>query len=362
MGGRQLHLEIIPLREASTVARHEDHRPSGFTLIELLVVIAIIAVLIALLLPAVQAAREAARRAQCTNNMKQIGLGIANYESSVGCIVSGFISTNTAHGWAGVPGYDPDPASGDNGPGWGWLALLLPQVEQGPLYNAININLPTWAADNSTATTIQMNVFLCPSANNPTPMCTLVDANRNPLPVANQKFARANYQYNMGWNDSGIPATVNQDDQVNGCNGPIYRNSRVTYAGVTDGLSNTVIAGEKTPILADSSWVGIVPGFRHFAYGAFASAGTGGQGVDYDYPCALLAVHSGPSLYESPMVIHPPNSPLGHTDEMYSLHPGGANVLMGDGSVRFVKQTINLVTWQSLSSRAGEEVISADSL
>jgi prepilin-type processing-associated H-X9-DG protein len=106
--------------------------------------------------------------------------------------------------------------------------------------------------------------------------------------------------------------------------------------------------------------VGIIPGYRHFAYGAFASLGTGGLGVNYDYANAIVAAHSGPSLYEDPVVIHPPNSPLGHTDEMYSLHPGGANVLMGDGSVRFVRQSINLMTWAAMSSRGNGEVISAD--
>jgi prepilin-type N-terminal cleavage/methylation domain-containing protein/prepilin-type processing-associated H-X9-DG protein len=316
---------------------------AAFTLIELLVVIAIIAVLIALLLPAVQAAREAARRSQCTNNLKQIGLAIANYESSLGCIAPGYISGTGPHGWPGVPGYDPDPFTMDNGPGWGWLALLLPYAEQTPLANATNFNLPTWVVDNSTVVTNQIAIFICPSANNPTPTCMMVDANLNLLPVANQYFARANYQYNMGWNDTSI-----------------HRNSRVPYAGVTDGLSNTVFASEKTPYLADATWVGTIPGYRHFAYNAFASAGTGGAGVNYDYPGAILASHSGPSLYEVPQVIHPPNSPLGHTDEFYSLHPGGANVLMGDGSVRFVKQSINLLTWQAMSSRSNGEVISAD--
>jgi prepilin-type N-terminal cleavage/methylation domain-containing protein/prepilin-type processing-associated H-X9-DG protein len=341
--------------------RERAREARGFTLIELLVVIAIIAVLIALLLPAVQAAREAARRTQCVNNLKQIGLAIGNYESSLGCIVSGYVSSSVPLGSSGVPGYNPDPQTGDNGPGWGWLALLLPYVEQAPLSNAINANLPTWVADNGTVVTVQLSVYNCPSANNPTPTCRMVDANLNLLPVANQAFARANYQYNMGWNDTSItPANTSYDDPVKGCNGPIYRNSRITYAGVTDGLSNTVFAGEKTPYLADATWVGIIPGYRHFAYNAFASAGTGGLDVNYDYPGAILASHSGPSLYESPMVIHPPNSPLGHTDEMYSLHPGGANVLMGDGSVRFIKQSINLLAWQALSSRSVGEVINDD--
>jgi prepilin-type N-terminal cleavage/methylation domain-containing protein/prepilin-type processing-associated H-X9-DG protein len=338
-------------------------RSRGFTLIELLVVIAIIAVLIGLLLPAVQAAREAARRAQCTNNLKQVGLALSNYESTHGCIVSGYISSTVPLTVAAVSGYNPDPQTLDNGPGWGWLALLLPFAEQTPLYNAANLNLPTWVADNVTVSTVALNVYLCPSANNPTPTCRMVDASLNLLPVANPFFARANYQYNMGWNDTSItPPDTNYDDPVLGCNGPIYRNSGIKYAAVTDGLSNTVFASEKTPYLADATWVGIIPGYRHFAYNAFASAGTGGLGVNYDYPGAILASHSGPSLYESPRVIHPPNSPLGHTDEFYALHPGGANVLMGDGSVRFVKQSINLLTWQALSSRSVGEVISADTL
>jgi prepilin-type N-terminal cleavage/methylation domain-containing protein len=336
-------------------------RTQAFTLIELLVVIAIIGLLISLLLPAVQAARGAARQTQCVNNLKQIGLAIASYESSKGCIVSGYISANRPLSVLGVPGYNPDPQTNDNGPGWGWLALLLPEIEQAPLYGAINFSLPTWVPENGTAVLVSVNVFLCPSANNPTPTCPMVDSNQNLLPVASQHFARANYQYNMGWNDTSIsPANTSYDDPVKGCNGPIYRNSHVTYAGVTDGLSNTIVAGEKTPFLADASWVGIIPGYRHFAAGAFASAGTGGTGINYDYPGALLAVHSGPSLYESPVVIHPPNSPLGHTDEMYSLHPGGASVLLGDGSVRFIKQSINLLTWRALNSRCGGEVISAD--
>jgi prepilin-type N-terminal cleavage/methylation domain-containing protein/prepilin-type processing-associated H-X9-DG protein len=339
----------------------------GFTLIELLVVIAIIAVLISLLLPAMQAAREAARRAQCINNLKQIGLAIANYESSKGCIVPGYISASGPLRVLGVPGYNPDPHTDDSGPGWGWLALLLPEIEQGPLYNAINLNLPTWVDGNASAVLTELNVYLCPSANNPTPSCPMVDVKLKLLPVANQYFARANFQYNMGWNDTSIlPPDTNYDDPTIACNGPIYRNSHVTYAAITDGLSNTVIASEKTPYLADASWVGIIPGYRHFAYNAFASLGTGGAGpggsqIDYDYPGALLASHSGPSLYESPQVIHPPNSPLGHTDEFYSLHPGGANVLMGDGSVRFIKQSMNLLVWQALSSRSVGEVISADS-
>jgi prepilin-type N-terminal cleavage/methylation domain-containing protein/prepilin-type processing-associated H-X9-DG protein len=338
-------------------SRKRDLGRIGFTLIELLVVIAIIGVLVGLLLPAVQIAREAARRMQCINNLKQIGLAIANYESSHGCVVTGYVSVRGPLAQFGVAGFNPDPQTGDNGPGWGWLALILPQVEQGPLYGAINFSLPTWVPENATVVKVSVNAYVCPSAVNPGTLVQMVGADGNLLPVASPLFARANYQYNMGWNDTGMPASVKYDDPIRGCNGPIYRNSATRFADVTDGLSNTVFAGEKSPYLADASWVGIIPGYRHFAYNAFASAGTGGLGVNYDYAGSLVASHSGPSLYEDPVVIHPPNSPLGHTDEFFSLHPGGGNVLLGDGSVRFVKQSINLRTWQALSSRGNGEVI-----
>ena len=147
-------------------------RPPGFTLIELLVVIAIIAVLIALLLPAVQAAREAARRTQCVNNLKQIGLAIANYESSNGCIVSGYISSTVPLARFGVPGNNPDPQTGDNGPGWGWLALLLPQIEQASaLQRDQRQSAHLGGGQRDGRSLVQLNVFICPSANNPTPTC-----------------------------------------------------------------------------------------------------------------------------------------------------------------------------------------------
>jgi prepilin-type processing-associated H-X9-DG protein len=149
------------------------------------------------------------------------------------------------------------------------------------------------------------------------------------------------------------PATVNYDDPVTGANGPMYRNSRITFAAVTDGLSNTIAAGERTPFLSDSVWPGVVPGSAHFSYGQFAND-------DWDGPGSYVASNSGPSIYEAPAIIHPPNSPVGDTDEMYCLHPGGANILLCDGSVRFIKASIDLSTWAALSSRCGGEVISSD--
>ena len=96
----------------------------------------------------------------------------------------------------------------------------------------------------------------------------------------------------------------------------MYRNSRITFAAVTDGLSNTIAAGERTPFLSDSVWPGVVPGSAHFSYGQFTND-------DWDGPGSYVASNSGPSIYEAPAIIHPPNSPVGDTDEMYSLHPAG---------------------------------------
>ena len=191
-----------------------NRRRRGFTLIELLVVIAIIAVLIALLLPAVQAAREAARRAavrqqpeadraghrQLRVSRRLHRAGIHQFCSSGNCTRPRGTclhrsrcraTTRTRTRWT----------TGRDGAGW---PCCCPMPSRAPLYSAINFNLPTWVADNGTVVMTQINVFLCPSANNPTPTCPMVDANLNLLPVANQYFARANYQYNMGWNDTSM--------------------------------------------------------------------------------------------------------------------------------------------------------------
>lgn len=324
----------------------------GFTLIELLVVIAIIAVLIALLLPAVQAAREAARRAQCTNNLKQIGLALHNYESSHGCLPAGYQS------WAGT-GFR-DAQTGDWGPGWGWLAAALPFIEQSSLYNASNMNLPCWDGANTTVVRVSVQAYLCPSAANPDVTVGVTDIDLKLW--QNATFARANYVHNVGWNDVwSAPATVNYEDLSKGANGVMFRNSRTTIAGITDGLSNTIVAGERSPNLADAVWPGVVPGAKHFSYGQYASSGTGGPGINYDNAGSYVGASSGPSIWEDPQIIHPPNSPLGHTDQMHSMHPGGSNVLLCDGSVRFIKDSLRLTVWASLSSRSFGEIISADS-
>jgi prepilin-type processing-associated H-X9-DG protein len=148
-----------------------------------------------------------------------------------------------------------------------------------------------------------------------------------------------------------IPENGNRPARIDG---PFYRNSRTTVAGVSDGLSNTVFVGEHSSVLSNKTWVGVVPGavtcprldMRPWP----SECNTGG---------CLVGVHSGPDTHDHPQVIiHAPNDPFGHTDEMWGEHGNGCNVLFGDGSVRFVTTFINPNTWVAVSTRDSGEVVS----
>src|SRR5262249_21735243 len=164
----------------------------------------------------------------------------------------------------------------------------------------------------------------------------------------NQPWGRSvkySYDFDVPEPVPGSPADV--------INGPFYRNSKTRAAGVTDGLSNTVFIGERTSRLADATWVGVVP----FASGPPKP----GWSSDPNSGGDLVGCHSGPDVHDHPQVIiHAPNNPFGHTDEMDSDHPGGGNVLLGDGSVRFIKETIYPWAWVGLSTRSDGEVVSGD--
>ena len=315
----------------------------AFTLIELLVVIAVIAVLIALLLPAVQSAREAARRAQCTNNLKQIGLGMHNYESAFACFPPGYM---TRPGGGGVHG-QPDATTLDAGPGWAYGAAVLAHIEQAPLYQALNVSLPCGAAENSTGARASLATFLCPSVSEPS---RTFDVKDQPGAVL-ARFSRSHYVLNAG-NDEPWGYQVQDHRPV--ADGPFYRNSLTTIAGVSDGLSNTLFMGEHSPILSDKTWVGVVPGAVVCPTPRFALSLC-------DYAATLVLTHTGPAAGEGG-IIHPPNARSNHVCQMYSEHPGGANVLMGDGSVRFIKETINQRAWAAIATCRGGEVVSSDEL
>jgi prepilin-type N-terminal cleavage/methylation domain-containing protein/prepilin-type processing-associated H-X9-DG protein len=342
----------------------------GFTLIELLVVIAIIAVLIALLLPAVQAAREAARRAQCTNNLKQIGLAMHNYQSANGCLPYGV-----------------------KGCCWGtWLIAVLPYVEQSALFNAWNSygndryealtpgGLRYASPANGTVTASRVNAYFCPSDPNST---NLVGAGPT---INGVKFSTTsqNYVVNFGntitnqtpfyvWNNRqlaflGAPFTdIGSPDAdiagyTSGAGGKSAPGTARTidFAGITDGLSNTMITSE---ILVGQGW-----DLRGFSWWGYAPMFTGLYPPNSSFPDVLQ--------FSSYCGTVPPNPPctgatgtvangvytgLGMFNNVRSKHPGGVNVGMGDGSVRFIKNSINIYTFQALASTQGNEVISSDS-
>jgi prepilin-type N-terminal cleavage/methylation domain-containing protein len=347
------------------------HRP-GFTLIELLVVIAIIAVLIALLLPAVQAAREAARRAQCINNLKQIGLSMMNFESARGILpptwaissallkppfqpadLTALPPTN--------PNYQPPcpmPVSevcNNQIDVQSWTTLVLPFVEQSGLYNAYNLAQPFSAPVNTTLVGTQLNFMVCPSAP-PYRTAPYTDALSQAFYGAGWTvtLAAGDYAVDDGINDSwltlnNVPHVVGQDVL-----GLLKGNIARRIAEITDGTSNTIMVSEDAGrpnfyLLGKQYGQGAsIPWYRGGTPIDLSNEGSGAGWADYN--SEFYTDGDGSNQHTN----------FSSNNEIYAFHAGGANHVFADGSVHFLKQTTAPVVFTGLITPNRGEVLSAD--
>jgi prepilin-type N-terminal cleavage/methylation domain-containing protein/prepilin-type processing-associated H-X9-DG protein len=331
----------------------------GFTLIELLVVIAIIAVLIALLLPAVQAAREAARRIQCTNNMKQLGLALHNYES-----------TNSVFPMASS--IRALPGGGVFFGGWSIHGRILPFLEQSNTHAAINFHLSYSHPTNTTVSALVISGFLCPSE-------------VRPEPVAHSFGMAASTNYGFCMGDWYVWGGVSGID-----NRAAFQVNRArTIASFSDGLSQTMVAAEvkaQQPYYRDYSGglslirnpaqVPTPSEDPHTVAPEYNSGGSFQRTGHTEWVDGLVHQTGMTTAWTPNRKITRATDPANDIDitgfresnggstfaaiNSRSGHPGGVNVLMGDGSVRFLKDTVNGASWRALGTASGGEVVSAD--
>jgi prepilin-type N-terminal cleavage/methylation domain-containing protein/prepilin-type processing-associated H-X9-DG protein len=336
----------------------------GFTLIELLVVIAIIAILVGLILPAVQKVRESAARAQCLNNLKQIGLALHNYESA-----NGFFPT----AYKLLPAPDPAAPSGTGTYGSSAFVLILPYLEQENVYRQIDITKaaldPVNMPPGNPAYSTPIKTFLCPSA----PGQSTVDYSAELASSFNNFgttltyppgliFGRTDYCPDAGMSADIVGININAGASII-CQPP---DGPVRVTGVTDGTSNTIMIVEDAgrPTWYGSKGVVTMPSYTG-APGTTPQGG-GAWADPLNYCATNGGDPSGSGIAAGGGFMGIPQAPWScangctNDSEIFAFHTGGSNVLFGDGSARFVKNGLTMAQMQALLSRAGGEVINFD--
>ncbi|OJW17764.1 MAG: hypothetical protein BGO49_26545 [Planctomycetales bacterium 71-10] len=335
-------------------------RRAGFTLIELVVVIGTIAFLIALLLPAVQSAREAARRAQCANNLKQIGLALHGYHDGHGCLPAGRVIAHDPR--YVVPGA-PCAGSTDRS----HLVSILPHIEQSPLYNAINHGLSILSVENGTIHAAAVSAFACPSDPDSGGERRGRFSESTPFPVSISRVSSTSYAGIMGSGYSQAipdPRLLCRPDpsEIAKANGCLNDLAPLAFATVTDGLSHTLIMAEKSTT--------ILRGLVNSTNSPVAD--TSGWWFLGDFGHTLIVSAVPPNAYRLVTSVHTSASATSSS----SMHPGGIQALSADGSVRFIKDSIDSArwdpasglailggppgVWQKLATRNGGEIINDD--
>ena len=305
---------------------------TGFTLVELLVVIAIIGILIGLLLPAVNQVREAARRTKCLNNVRQIGLSLHVSHDSTGHLPSG---------WETKPPPPPDPGflAVFGYPGWGWATRILPFLEQGNASRELDFSRNWDDAAFESIRQYSISTFLCPSDPSPTimPLAWINRESTSPTPSSPSAPLILFHEFKVRkapdvsrCNYSGVFGSTRIDGNELAGNGLFFENSSVGIRDIFDGLSNTLMCGERLATRGTVTWLAADP-------------------LVVQGPARIVGVAKGiPNKTDSAQFA-----------DFASAHPAGAVFLLADGSVRMVPESIDEILYQALATRDGGEVINA---